>query len=183
MARFDATTDLNDRLAHSVSRREVLRRLGGAGLVAAGAVALRPALAAAASISNAFLSIPVSGSQAEVRVSATLNFTAADLKAMRNGQKFHVNVEVWENDNNNQAPEPGIDQFVFGFPRETYSRRRLPSSAEPFLVKKTVLRSSLDLDQPNPNGDEIVARLILTTPTGTRITSITNLVKLCPCQP
>ena len=41
----------------------------------------------------------------------------------------------------------------------------------------------LDLDTPNPNGDEIVALLLLTTPSGAVISQATNLVKLCPCQP
>ncbi len=118
-------------------------------------------------------------------MTATVNFSAADIGAMRDGPKYRLGCEVWENDNDNQAPEPGIDQFVFDFPRVVYPKRpnRLPSRTEPLTFESTVTRVSLDLDQPNPNGDEIVALLILTTPTGERVTRATNLVKLCPCQP
>jgi hypothetical protein len=59
----------------------------------------------------------------------------------------------------------------------------LPSRSEPVVVRTTAARSLLDLDTPNPNGDEIVALLLLTTPSGSVVTRYTNPVKLCPCQP
>ena len=204
MFHAEATGDVDDQVARSVSRRAVLRGFGGLSLIAVGAAAFRPAVAAAApTISNALLEISVSEppvveakadgfvfenpftQKADIKVTATINFTAADLRAMRNGKKYRLLCEVWENDNDNQAPEPGIDQFVFDFPRKVYpkSETSLPSRSEPVTFRTTVDRSTLDLDTPNPNGDEIVALLVLTTPSGQQVTQATNLVKLCPCQP
>ena len=110
--------------------------------------------------------------------------TADDLRAMRSGQKYRLGCQIWENDNDNQVPEPGCDQFVFNIPpRKVYPGRTLRARNEPVLLQTTVARSALDLDTPNPNGDEIVALLLLMTPSGTVVRQASNLVKLCPCQP
>ncbi len=118
-------------------------------------------------------------------MTAAVSFTAADLRAMRDGAKYRLRCEVWENDNDNQAPEPGIDQVVFAFPRLFFpkSAPNLSSRQEPVQSRTTVERLLLDLDTPNPNGDEIVAVLLLTTPAGAVVRKANNLVKLCPCQP
>ncbi len=189
-----------------LARRIVLRRLIGFDLALAGTATLCPTVAAAPTFSNALLEITVSeppvidpGRQAaaspsfdnpftqkaDVKMTATVNFTAADLRAMRDGAKYRLRCEVWENDNDNQSPELGIDQFVFAFPRLVFpkSASNLPSRQEPVQFRTTVERSLLDLDTPNPNGDEIVALLLLTTPARGVIRKATNLVKLCPCQP
>jgi len=193
------------RPAEFTTRRHVLRLLGGLGLAATGATVFGPAPAAAASLSAALLEISVREpsvnekargqfdspfdnpliEQAIIRVTTTINFSADDLRAMRDGQKFRLACEVWENDNNNQAPEPGIDQFVFVFPRKVFpkSAGNLPARKQTVSFQTTVERSLLDLDQPNPNGDEIVALLILTSPSGLQQRLATNMVKLCPCQP
>lgn len=213
MTRFDVTVD-TDVHAGRRSRREALRWLGGMGLAAAGLSAARAETqAATTAIANALLEIAVTGppvigpataqgrgqeradrvigpppifESAEIRVTATINFTGADLKAMRQGRKYLLVCEVWENDDNFVTTiDPPIDTLVFAFPRKVYGKRNtpLPSRQEPVLFATTVRRSTLDVDTPNPNGDEIIARLILTKPTGEVVTATTNLVKLCPCQP
>ena len=117
LIRFGGTGQLDDRLEGTATRREVLRRLGGLGLVAVGVGALRPALASAAAptISNALLQISVSGplvldpgqaraksdrfenpftQKATIKVTATINFSRADVRAMRDGEKYRLGCQI-----------------------------------------------------------------------------------------
>jgi hypothetical protein len=198
MLQFDVR---NDRFGETTSRRQMLRRLAGLGLVAAGATALRPVAAAAvrdpgdvrppagdppvldpgptpvgSRIIEANLEISIRGRAAIVRVSASIFLSDEDLQAMRQGQRSRIACEIWENDNNNPRPEHGFDQFAFAFRSQRIARVTNPS-AHPVHFETQVAPSVLDLDTPNPADDEIVGLLILTTPSGEMPPRATNHVK------
>jgi len=112
-----------------------------------------------------------------VRVEAENDFSDADLTAMRQGKQCRLSCEIWENDDNEvRSINPNTDTFVFAF-----AGRTIPSGSSkrgPIVFEKWASKNTLDLDTPNPDADEIIGLLILTTTSGQVITQPTNMVRV-----